>query len=50
MIYEGNFCPGRGSKNSLLQREFSKHSLLQKNMCEGIPAMFCRDLLNNVKK
>ena len=50
MIYESNFCPSRGSKNSLLQREFSEHGLLQKNICEGIPAMSCRDLLNGVKK
>ena len=50
MIYEGNFCPNRGSKNGLLQQEFSEHVLLQKNVCEGIPATSCRDLLNGVKK
>ena len=50
MIYVGNFCPSKGSKNSLLQREFFKHGLPQKNVCEGIPATSCQDLLNGVKK
>ena len=50
MICEGNFCPDRGSKNSLLQQKFSEHGMLQKNICEGIPAMSCKDLMNGVKK
>ena len=35
MVYEGNTTPGHSSKNSLLDREFTKLNTSHKDMCIG---------------